>query len=99
MQGSCCSAFSVLHSTFRTPAWLSSDSSSFVNCREIPTGVQVSPPAPFFALVAQLSERDASNVEDAGESPGRECHFAALAQRRGSALKTRKVSVQIRPWT
>ena len=31
------------------PAWLSSDSSSFVNCRAIrPTGVRVSPSAPLF---------------------------------------------------
>ena len=36
------------------PAWLSSDSSSFVNCRAIrPTRVRVSPSAPFYAPVAQ----------------------------------------------
>ena len=36
------------------PAWLSSDSSSFVNCRAIrPAGVRVSPSAPFYAPVAQ----------------------------------------------
>ena len=36
------------------PAWLSSDSSSFVNCRAIrPTRVRVSPSAPFHAPVAQ----------------------------------------------
>jgi hypothetical protein len=37
-----------------TPAWLSSDSSSFVNCRaKRPTRVRVSPLAPFHAPVAQ----------------------------------------------
>ena len=37
------------------PAWLSSDSSSFVNCRaNRPTRVRVSPLAPFHAPVAQF---------------------------------------------
>ena len=65
-----------------TPAWLSSDSSSFVNCRaNRPTRVRVSPLAPeLIAPVAQSSERDASNVGDAGESPAGSAIFAALAQ-------------------
>jgi hypothetical protein len=113
------------------PAWLSSDSSSFVNCRAIrPTGVRVSPSAPFIGptLVAPVAQ----TIRAGGfEPPGcrwescRECHFAALAQlqealrsersgwgwksltrhhfahvvqRRDGALKTRTVSVQLRPW-
>ena len=44
-------------SAFRRPAWLSSDSSSFVNCRAIrPTRVRVSPSAP-------LSECGVASVE------------------------------------
>ena len=41
------SAFFILPSAFSTPMWLSSDSSSFVNCRaHCPTRVRVSPSAP-----------------------------------------------------
>ena len=52
-------------------AWLSSDSSSFVNCRAIrPTGVRVSPSAPFYAPVAarvvQQKRHDVESVASAG---------------------------------
>ncbi len=77
------------------------------------------------APVAQLSERDASNVGDEGESPSGSANscrvspttrgaplrtdrlgvelphaapFAHVVQRRDGALKTRTVSVQVRPW-
>lgn len=87
------------------PAWLSSDSSSFVNCRAIAPreckflrrphfegrrwiekslsvrsarGQAALPSAPSFvpfAPVAQLPERDASNVGDACESPAGSARF------------------------
>ena len=48
------------------------------------------------ASVAQLPERDASNVGDAGESPAGSAIFAALAQpARGIPLRTGRLRVQI----
>jgi hypothetical protein len=108
------------------PAWLSSDSSSFVNCRaNRPTRVRVSPLAPFHAPVAQFIRAGASNRQAAGEipagstisprwpnyqrrsaqdgevgggNPSRGTNLAHVVQCRDGALKTRTVSVQIRPW-
>ena len=129
--------------------WLSSDSSSFVNCRALPpTRVRVSPSAPFrsrssnyqsatlrtsrlqvrvlpgvplsFTIedlrfqtacgLPRTAERPVSEtVSLGGAIPLTPTIFfnrqssignpnAHVAQCRGSALKTRAVSVQIRPW-
>ena len=108
-----------------SPMWLSSDSSSFVNCRALPHESASLSIGPISASVVKLQSSSASNGEFAGGSPAgctnhaalaqlpealrsdrrdwgwkslTRHHFAHVAQRRGSALKTRPVSVQIRPW-
>ena len=118
------------------PMWLSSDSSSFVNCRALPHESASLSIGPISASVVKLQSSSASNGEFAGGSPAgctNSCrvspttrgaplrperlgvelphaapvfacgyslagHFAHVAQGRGSALKTRRVSVQLRPW-
>src|ERR1019366_8892929 len=58
------------------PAWLSSDSSSFVNCRAIRlTGVRVSPSAPLHAPVAQIIRAGGFEPPGCRWDSCRECHF------------------------
>src|SRR5205814_7948310 len=51
-----------------------------------------------FAALAQQKRRPAQNGEVEGANPSRGTNCAHVVQRRDGALKTREVSVQIRPW-
>ena len=60
--------------------------------------VRVLPGVPFHAALAQLLEALRSERRGWGWNSLTRHHFAHVAQRRGSALKTRPVPVQVRPW-
>ena len=60
--------------------------------------VRVLPGVPIHAALAQLQEALRSDRRGWGWKSLTRHHFAHVAQGRGSALKTRPVSVQIRPW-
>ena len=131
------SALFIHSSPFPRPMWLSSDSSSFVNCRaHLPHESANLSIGSIFASVVKLLSSSASNGEFAGGSPagctnsrrvspttrdaplrterlgveiphaapdfassfGSAGHFAHVVQCRDDALKTRTVSVQLRPW-
>ena len=59
--------------------------------------VQFLPGAPLFPGVAQQQRHSAQNGASAGANPAAGTIFAPVAQRRGSGLKPRSVSVRIRP--
>ena len=60
--------------------------------------VRVLPGVPFHAALAQLPEALRSERRGWGWKSLTRHHFAHVVQRRDGALKTRTVSVQIRPW-
>ena len=52
----------------------------------------------FIAALAQQQRRPAQNGKVEGANPSRATNFAHVVQCRDGALKTRTVSVQVRPW-
>lgn len=68
--------------------------------------MRIQPGVPIYAALAQQKRRPAQNGKVEGANPSRgtnfksesENSFAHVVQCRDSALKTRKVLVQVQPW-
>jgi hypothetical protein len=78
------------------PMWLSSDSSSFVNCRAFAPRECESLRRPHFASVVKLQSSSASNGESAGGSPAGCTNSRRVSPTtRGASLRTERLGVEL----
>ena len=91
----------IPHSAFRIPHLRSIRGEIYYHTPLRTESLQVGilPDAPrFIGALAQQKRRPAQNGKVEGANPSRATNFAHVVQCRDGALKTRTVSVQIRPW-